>query len=380
MTAPPDVAAFAAAVADDAAVWDNDGSVPAEVLRAMGGAGLLGIDVPRRHGGLGGDPLALGKACAVLGGVCSSLRSLLTVQTMVAAALARWGSTDQRDRWLPALLGGRTRAAFAATEHGAGSDLAAVETTVEHHSGHVTVRGHKLWVTSGRVADVFLVLGRSAAGPVAVLVEGDRPGVQREPVTGQLGLRAAELAHVRFDVRVPRGNVIATDGFGLTHVVGTALDHGRFTVAWGCAGLARSCVEQAAAHAVDRTQGGVALADHQLVRALLARSLVDTTAAEALCERAAEARRSAASTAIADTVVAKYAAAKAAAAVSRDALQVLGASGCARDSLVGRLFRDAKVMQIIEGSDEVAELHIADHALRRHAGRRVAAARLGGRR
>lgn len=197
--------------------------------------------------------------------------------------------------------------------------------------------------------------------------------MRAEPVRGQLGLRAAMIAHVRFDgVRVPMENLVAPAGFGLSHVVATALDHGRFTVAWGCAGMAAACVDDAAAHTTRRRQRGTPLASHELVRSVLARMAVDATAARQLCAAAASARDAKEPGAVAATVMAKYAAARAAASASQDAVQLLGSAGCAPDSRAGRFFRDAKVMQIIEGSDQVSELHIAEHLLRQHRAEGVA--------
>ncbi|MFH8791977.1 acyl-CoA dehydrogenase family protein [Streptomyces sp. NPDC017941] len=366
---------LAGSLREDAAAWDARGELPAEVRLAVAGAGLLAPELPREYGGLGASPAQLGELCARLGGVCSSLRGLVTVQGMVAAALLRWGTAEQRGRWLPGLARGELLAAFAATETAAGSDLAAVGTAVDEHGDELTVTGEKRWITFGEIADVFLVLGASGTAggrPVAVLVEGDRPGVVREPVRGQLGMRAAQVAHVRFDgVRVPRANAVAPAGFGLSHVVAGALDHGRFTVAWGCVGMAEVCLHEAAGHAVRRTQGGVALAEHQQVRSLLARAVVDSRAARELCLRAARLRERGEPDAIAETVAAKYAAAAAASSVAGSAVQVLGAAGCAPDSTVGRFYRDAKIMEIIEGSAQVAELHIADHLLRAHGHRRA---------
>ncbi|WP_343040993.1 acyl-CoA dehydrogenase family protein [Streptomyces typhae] len=369
---------LAASLREEAAAWDARGELPAEVRLAVARAGLLAAELPHAHGGLGASPAQLGELCARLGGVCSSLRGLVTVQSMVAAALLRWGTAEQRGRWLPALARGELLAAFAATETEAGSDLAAVATAVEEHGEHgdeLTVTGGKRWITFGEIADVFLVLGVSGTSdgrPAAVLVEGDRPGVVREPVRGQLGMRAAQLAHVTFDrVRVPRANAVAPPGFGLSHVAAGALDHGRFTVAWGCVGMAEACLHEAAGHAVRRSQGGVALAEHQQVRSLLARAVVDSRAARELCLRAARLRAAGDPDAIAETVAAKYAAAAAASSVAGSAVQVLGASGCAPDSAVGRFYRDAKIMEIIEGSAQVSELHIADHLLRSHGHRQT---------
>jgi alkylation response protein AidB-like acyl-CoA dehydrogenase len=147
-------------------------------------------------------------------------------------------------------------------------------------------------------------------------------------------------------------------------VAATAIDHGRYTVAWGCVGLAEACLRYAVEHTTRRVQGGVRLADHQLVRAALGRAYVATSGARHLCGYAGRLREQKSPSAIVETVVAKYAAAAAAVSVSQDAVQLHGGAGCAPDSPVNRFFRDAKIMQIIEGSREVAELHIGELALR----------------
>ncbi|KAA2266546.1 acyl-CoA dehydrogenase [Solihabitans fulvus] len=365
-TALADAVAFARSAREEAGGWDRRGAIPTDVLDAVAGAGFLAVDVPAEHGGLGRSPAELGELCAAFGGACSALRGLVTVQGMVAAAVLRWGDREQRARWLPALASGARRAAFAATEPGAGTDLSAATTSATPTVGGLRVRGRKLWVTFGAVADVYLVLAALDGKPVAVLVEADRAGVTVEPIGGQLGMRAAHLANLRFDdVVVPQENLVGAPGFGLSHVVATALDHGRFTVAWGCVGLAEACLDLAAAHVGRRSQGGVRLAEHETVRALLGRDLVEASAARRLCEHAAELRARADADAIAETVLAKYAAARAASALSEHAVQLHGAAGCAQDSTVGRFFRDAKVMRIIEGADEPAELRLGEYALRR---------------
>ncbi|WP_280381201.1 acyl-CoA dehydrogenase family protein [Nocardia wallacei] len=353
-----------AAAEADAARWDRDG-VPDEMIALVARAGLLGADRPAAFGGGGVDAHELGRLAATLGACCTNLRSLVTVHTMVTAAVDRWGTAEQRGDWLPRLTGGELIAALAATEAGAGTELSAVATSFEPDGTDRLVSGHKLWVTFGQAADVFLVLGRAAGGLCAALVDRDRPGVSVEPVRDQLGLRGARLAHIRFDrVRIPAARLLAPPGFGLSHVVGTALDHGRFTVAWGCVGLARACLTDAAAHAATRLQGDTVLAEHQLIRAALGRCWVEIAGAQALCERAAAARAAGSPEAIVATIAAKYAAARAAATVSEQAVQVLGAAGCAPDSRVGRFYRDAKVMQIIEGAQEVAEVTIGERVLR----------------
>lgn len=347
----------------EAAGWDNSG-LPAGVIETAGRAGLFAPDRPVDYGGRGLGAHGLGTLAARLGAACTSLRSLFTVQGLVAAAVDKWGTPDQRRVWLPMITRGDVIAGLAATEPGAGSDLSRVRTTFEECDGGWRLSGSKLWVTFGAVADVLLVLGRCTAGTMTALVETNRPGVTVEPVSGQLGMRGTRIAHVSLDqVAVPERNVIARPGFGLSHVVGTALDHGRYTIAWGCVGMAESCLTDARDHVTQRAQGDVRLADHDVVRAVLGRSWVEVESARALCIRAADKRAAREPEAILATVVAKYASADAAASVSDRAVQLLGGAGCEPGSRVGRYFRDAKIMQIIEGAREVAELDIGRHVL-----------------
>ncbi|MFD5696426.1 acyl-CoA dehydrogenase family protein [Streptomyces lasiicapitis] len=360
----PDFSPLLGRAAAEASGWDAGTGLPRDVIGEAAKAGLLGLDVPTTYGGGGAGARAVGQAAAQLGAVCSSLRALLTVSGMVNAAVHRWGTAAQRQTWLPRLASGDVLAGFAATEPGAGTELAAVATRIEPRDGEVRVSGHKVWVTFGQDADVLLVLGRAPGGLTTVLVPADAPGVRREPVTDALGLRGARLAHLSFDdVRVPADHVIGPPGFGLTHTVGTALDHGRHTVAWGCVGMAEGCLAEAAGHVARRRQGDTPLSGHATVRATLGRAHVRAEGARALCERAAALRESKDRQAITATIMAKYASATTAAAVSRDTVQLLGAAGCTTNGRAGRFFRDAKIMQIIEGADEVAELAIGDRVI-----------------
>ncbi|MEV0245282.1 acyl-CoA dehydrogenase family protein [Nocardia sp. NPDC050712] len=343
--------------------WDRAG-LPRTAALGLARATVLGSDRAEQYGGRGSDAHELGLVASELGAVCTSLRSLFTVQGMVAATVDRWGTAAQRSTWLPAFTSGELIAGLAATEAAAGSDLSGIEARFTG-STELALSGRKLWITFGAMADVLLVAGRSADGPVAALVPTDQPGVVVEPVVDQLGMRGTRLAHVTFDrARVPAENVLARPGFGVSHVLGTALDHGRYTIAWGCVGMARACLTDAAAHARDRVQGGAALGEHQAVRAMLGRSWVEVESARALCVRAAGQRVARDPAALLGTIAAKYAAAAAAGAVSERAVQILGAAGCAPDSRAGRFFRDAKIMQIIEGAREVAEQDIGEFVLR----------------
>jgi len=341
---------------------DRVGSVDKEILRRLHEAGLRFLTSSAADGATTMTDLALGELCARLGRSCTAVRALVTVQGMVTTAIERWGTSELRERWVPALTTGSTLGAFCLTEAGAGSDAASVETSLRSTGSGFVLNGRKLWVSFGASAELLLVVARSSEGPVAVLVDANADGVRREPVAQELlGMRGAAVAHLVFsDVHLDRAALLGPQTGGLMHVANTALDYGRYTVAWGCVGLAERCVEEASRHALGRKQFGLVIAEHQLVRRLLTRMLVHVRAARAACRVAADARSTRAPNYPLESIMAKYVASRAAVTCASAAIDVCGAVGCTRLLPLERFFRDAKVMQIIEGTDQISELAIAE--------------------
>jgi glutaryl-CoA dehydrogenase (non-decarboxylating) len=354
-----------AEIAPRAAAFDRAGAVDEDLVTKLAGAGYLGATIGDEHGGPGMDEVTYGLLCEETGAACSSVRSLLTVQNMVAHAIARWGDRTLRAEWLPRLASGDAIAAFCLTEPGTGSDAASVATSFEDAGDDWVVTGRKLWVTFGRRADVFLVVGRAGRGAVAALVPREAPGLKLVPVDGLLGLRAAMLADVTLErCRVPKSAAVGRPGFGFSHVASAALDHGRYSVAWGCVGIARACLDASVAYASERVQFGVPLKEHQLIRRMITDMKVDTNAARLVCIEAGRLRAASDPSSIAATMEAKYAASKILPAITNDAVQLHGANGVDPAYAVERYFRDAKIMQIIEGTDQMHQLNLAGVALR----------------
>jgi glutaryl-CoA dehydrogenase (non-decarboxylating) len=344
-----------------AARADREGTLPDSAIAGLAGLGALNPPVRGRPGPAALSNLAFGRIAEEIGRVCSATRSFLTAHTMVQAALARWGTPDQRSRWQPPLRTGRLVGAFCLTEAGAGSDAAAVSMPAVRRPGGFVLDGEKLWVTMGQRADLLLVFASLEGRHCAFLVDGDAPGVVRRPVVQALGLRGAMLADITFDgCAVPERNLIGSVGSGISIVASHALDLGRFSVAWGCVGMGQACLDLSVRHAAQRVQFGVPLRDHQLVKGLLTDMYVDVEASRALAWRAAGSRDRAAADAVRATLAAKYLAARTAAAVASDALQLHGGAGCAAGHPVERYFRDARLMQIIEGSAQIHQILIAD--------------------
>ncbi|MGW0737576.1 acyl-CoA dehydrogenase family protein [Streptomyces sp. NPDC002851] len=358
-------------IAPHADAYHQAQRTPPETIRLLADEGLLGLPVPEPYGGGGCDAVTLGLLAGELGRACSSLRSLLTVHTMVAHAVGRWGSRALKETWLPRLAGGERIGALAVSEPGVGSDAAGVTTRIAKDGNAWVLDGHKKWITYGETADVFLVVGRSEEGPTALLVERDTPGLRTELIEDLIGIRASMTAHVYFEgCRVPGANVLARPGLGVSHVVGAALDLGRYTVGWGCVGILDACLEASVDYAASRSQFGSLIQEHQLVRRMISNMYTDARAARLLCLEAGRLRDSRDPGALAATSTAKYFAATAATRAAADAVQIHGANGCGSDYPVQRYLGDSRVMEVIEGSSQLHQVGLAEYAFQDAALRR----------
>ncbi|MGW5878735.1 acyl-CoA dehydrogenase family protein [Nocardiopsis terrae] len=343
--------------------WDRAGRLPEETVRSLAAGGLLCAQVPTEHGGLGLDSLDNGSLTAHTGSLCSSLRSLMTSQGIAAWVVQRFGSEDQRDALLPRLVS-TDLAAVAFSETGAGSDLSAMRTTLTSEGDTIVLRGHKVWVTGAAYADRIVVFCRHGDGAAAVVVPTGAEGVGITPVAHPFGCRAAGHADVVLDgVRLPADHVLGGTAIPFPWLLSAALTFGRLSVAWGCVGILRACLREATAHAATRRQFGKRLADHQLVAGHLADLLVAERTATLTCEHVSRSWDDHASDMAIAAVLAKQVAATGAARGASSAVQVLGSAGMVDGGPVTRAHRDAKAMEIIEGSTEISRLLLSEHAL-----------------
>lgn len=350
-------------VGDAAADWDLAGEIPVEILRGLGAKGILCAEVRPELGGLGLSGMDNGRLAAHTGTLCSSLRSVMTSQGMAAWTIQRFGTTEQRREYLTRLTSGAL-AAVAFSEPNAGSDLSAMATEIRRDGDDVTVDGVKTWITAAAYADLLVVFGRYDGGAAVVVIPASTPGVRVRRVPAPLGCRAAGHSTVELDsVRVPAHRVLAVAGQPLTLLITIALTYGRLSVAWGCVGILRACLTAAVGHARNRVQFGKPLAQHQLV----ARQLTDLFAAERIaaqvCEQASRSWDARSPDQVTDAILAKYVASGHAARGAASAVQVLASAGAADGHVVARAYRDAKLMEIIEGSTEICQTVLAEHAL-----------------
>jgi alkylation response protein AidB-like acyl-CoA dehydrogenase len=345
--------------------WERRARIPETLIDAMSAAGMWAPFLPSELGGVGMDMVTLGEIHEEVGRGCSSVRSLLTVHTMVSWAVNRWGDDTQRAEWGPQLAGGELLGAFCLTEPGAGSNAAEITASAEATAGGWLLNGTKKWITNAQRADVFLVFARSGASIIALLVPRRSPGVRVSPIREILGTRASMLGEVTFtDVELGTGALLGPAGFASGMVLSGVLDLGRFSVASGSVGIIQACLDASAQYSNDRVVGGSPLKDLQLIQAKVSDMVTDVRAARLLCAEAGRLKDDGDPATIMATWIAKYFASTAAAHHATEAVQIHGANGCGGDYPVARLYRDAKVMEIIEGSNEIQRLTIAGEAYR----------------
>lgn len=363
--------ASAAAFVDEhivpyADAWDRAGAIPEDVLVRLGAAGMWAPFLSTDVGGAGLDLVTLGKIHEEVGRGCSSVRSLLTVHTMLSWALQRWGSAEQLRQWGPSLATGAVLGAFCLSEPDVGSDATGITTNaVARPGGGWVLNGVKKWITNGQRADLLLVFARSGGNIIALLVPRDTPGVMVRPVDDMLGTRASMLAEIAFsDVELGADALLGPSSFASGMVLTGTLDLGRYSVAVGSVGIMQACVDSCAEYASHRMVGGVPLSELPLIQAKLSDMVTDVRAARMLCAEAGRLKDAGDPATIMATWIAKYFASTAAARHASEAVQVHGANGCSPDYPVARLYRDAKVMEIIEGSNEIQRMTIAGEAYR----------------
>ena len=352
----------------DAAAIERDTRIPPSVLATAGKLGLFGIAIPERWGGLG---LGLSGACRVVAELATHDRSVATTiglhNGLGTRGIVELGTDAVRERWLPALAAGDAIASFAATEAGAGSDLASVRTTAVEDGDHLRLDGEKAYVTNGAFASTFTVLARTpgfggARAFSLLFVPRDTPGVEIGAEEHKLGIRGSSTVTVRFDgVRVPRDHVLGAPGTGLdgAHAV---LVWGRTLMSAGCVGTARAALTATVQHVTMRKQFGKPIGDPARSRAHLAWMASSLYAAEALVTRVA--RDADAGLPVSTTsAMAKVLASETACGASDRAIQLHGALGYIEDTGVARLLRDCRVTRIFEGANDVLLVRVGTELL-----------------
>ncbi|BBL81859.1 acyl-CoA dehydrogenase [Thermus thermophilus] len=344
--------------------YEEEEAFPWPLVEEMAELGFLGVFVPEALGGAGLDFFAYLALLEEMGG-WASLRSILSVQqSLVLTPLLAYGTEAQKARYVPRLARGEILGAFALTEPEAGSDAASLKTRAHREGDFYVLEGQKTFISHANVAEVFLVFAKTdpekgAKGITCFLVErGD--GVKTSPLKGKLGLRAADTGMVFLDgVRVPKDRVLGKEGEGFRIALST-LDTGRVSLAAGAVGLMQRALDLSLAYAGERKQFGKPIAQFQLVQEHLAAMKLDLEAARLLTYRAAWKKVKGEPYTL-EASLAKLFASEAANRVAYRAIQVHGGYGFFEEYEVARLYRDARILTLYEGTSEVQKLIIGAH-------------------
>lgn len=345
-----------------AARWDREESVDRAIVGRLGELGFLGLTIPEQYGGSAGDHLTYCLVLEELGRGDSAVRGIVSVSLgLVAKSIHHYGTEEQKRTWLTRLTTGEALGCFGLTEPGSGSDAAQLRTRAVRDGEDWVLSGTKMFITNGTWADVALIFARTGGeghrGITAFLVPTDSPGFTAREIHGKLGLRGQATAELVLDgVRVPDSARLHAEGKGFT-VAMAALAKGRMSVAAGCVGLAKACLDAAVGYATEREQFGKPIAGHQLVQELLADIALDVDAARLLVWRVADLIDRGKEFAV-ESSKAKLFASEAAVRAADRAVQVFGGYGYIDEFPVGKYLRDAKVMTLYEGTSQIQKLLI----------------------
>ncbi len=342
------------------------------ILPQMADLGLLGISVPIEYGGAGMDYVCLGLACEELEYVDTSLRVILSVHAgLNCLSLLTWGTDDQKQRFLVPQAQGRRIATYGLTEPAAGSDVRGIQSVAIKRGDRYVLSGEKMWISLADVADNFLVFAwsdlekkkqRDPSGITAFLIERSFKGFSSGTLKEKWGILAGNTGYFKMDeVEVPEENVLGRPGEGFK-IAMFALDQGRYTVASGATGLIRACRDASVRYALERRTFGQVIAEHQLVKQMIAHMESDYQVSRLLWLRAGFLKNTGRRN-TRETGLAKWYATVASERAAGDAVQVHGANGYSDEYPVGRFYRNCKGAVIYEGTREVHTLMQADYAL-----------------
>ncbi len=342
-----------------------------EIFRALGEAGLCGVPTAEAWGGMGLGYVEYALVLEEIAKVAPSWAVCIAVNGLPQIILSKFGTEEQKARFLPGLASGQILGAFALSEPGSGSDAASLRTTAVRDGDDYVVNGTKFWITHGGYADVYVLMARTGGpgpkGVSAFLLESGTFGLGYGKKEEKMGLRASPTVELVLEnARIPAANRLGEEGEGF-RVAMSALDSGRITIGATSVGLAQAALDCAAAYACQREQFDTPIIDFQGVGFMLADMAVKVETSRLLVHKAAWLRdQGVPYSHIA--AMAKCHATDTAMAVSTDAVQVLGGYGYTREYPVERLMRDAKVMQIVEGTNQVQRVVIARHLKRSYGG------------
>lgn len=346
-----------------AGTWDRDEIFPEAAIRKMGGLGLMGMMLPIEYGGAGAGAVSYSLALQEIAAACASTAVTMSVTNLSSDPILKFGSEEQKQHFLVPLARGEMLGAFAVTESEAGSDPGSMTTRAEERSDHYLVNGSKIFITNGSRADVIVLIVRTGSeksnrGLSALLLKKGTPGFRIGRRDEKMGLRASDTVELLFDdCRIPKENLLAREGFGFRAAM-VALDSGRIGIASQSLGIARACLQEAVSYAKTRRQFGKTIGSFQAIQWMIADTAAEIEAAHWLTLCAAD-RKDQGLPFTKEASMAKLVASETANRAAYRAVQIHGGYGYMREYKVERLYRDARVTAIYEGTSEVQRIVIA---------------------
>lgn len=351
-----------------AAEMDAEEKFPEAAIKELGDLGLLGMMIPESHGGAGLDAVSYALAIMEVARADASTAVILSVNNLVAETITQWGTAEQKEKYLPRFNTLEGLGAFALTEPHAGSDVQAIRTRAEKKGDSYVLSGEKTWITNASHAGTMLVMAvtdpaKRSKGISAFIVEGGTRGMSVGKSEPKMGQRASHSSPVAFDnCKIPAENMLGPEGAGIKIAL-SALDSGRIGIASLSTGLISACLEEMIKYAKERTAFGKPISDFQAVQWMIADTAVDYEAARGLTTLTAW-RKQAGEVFTDKAAIAKLFASEAANRAAYRAVQVHGGYGYSREYRVERLYRDARVLTLYEGTSEIQRLVIARNLLK----------------
>ena len=349
---------------------DRNETYPYEVMKKAAEMGLTGSHIPVEYGGSGHSPIDFSILVEELSAVDPGIGVCIYTAGFGADAILAFGTEEHKEKYLPRITSGESVMGAAISEPNAGSDVTSIETRAEREGDEWVINGRKMWITNGTVGDFFVVMCKTDpdadnryAGFSQIMIEKGTEGFDAEKITGKLGIRASDTAELIFDnVRVPEENLIGTRGAGFLQLM-QFFDESRTMVAAQGVGIARGASERALKYAKERQQFGRSISDFQVIQHKLADMFTLTEAAKNLTFKSAWAATYEKNHMTALASMAKEYASRIAVQVTSEAVQIHGGAGFVDDFDVSRLYRDAKITQIYEGTSEIQKNIIARELL-----------------
>jgi butyryl-CoA dehydrogenase len=343
--------------------WDQKEIFPADAVKKLGALGLFGMMVPQEYGGAGAGAVSYSLALQEIAYSCASTAVTMSVTNLSCDPLLKFGNEEQKENYLKPLAEGRYLGAFAITEPAAGSDPGSMTTWAEEKGNHYLVNGSKIFITNGGFADVIILVvrtgqeksNRSLSG---FLLEKGTPGFKIGRTEDKMGLRASNTVELLFeDCRIPKHNLLGKEGVGFK-IAMAALDSGRIGIASQSLGIARACLDCAIQYAKDRRQFGRPINSFQAIQWMIADAATEIEAAHCLTLHTAGLKDQGLPF-TKEASMAKLFASEMANRVAYNALQIHGGYGYMKEYKIERLYRDARVTSIYEGTSEVQRIVVA---------------------